>query len=173
MPQPELRPTLSVSTMSNNDEQWSYTGEETVTSQSVLGQCGIKSQHAGGTFKTAYALFIYGSKDWVRSLGHPEQMLPRWATILALAISIIKCCPVLWNPEKPLTCLANSSLPIPCLKCGCMQPVDCFPQGLRMLIAHSQKTLYRVWPRGGVAHLVPSSKLRLILRPGHKNKSKR
>lgn len=107
MLQPELRPTLSVSTMSHNDEQWSYKVEEVMTSQGVLGQCGIKSQHAEGTFKTVYALFIYVSKDWVRSLG-------RWATAPTLAISIIKSCPLSWNPEKPLTCLANSSLPILC-----------------------------------------------------------
>lgn len=87
MLQPELRPTLSVSTMSPNDEQWSYKVEEAMTSQSVLGQCGIESQHAEGTFKTVYALFIYVSKDWVRSLGHPEQTHPRWATAPTLAIS--------------------------------------------------------------------------------------
>lgn len=107
MLQPELRPTLSVSTMSRNDEQWSYKVEEVMTSPGVLGQCEIKSQHAEGTFKTVYALFIYASKDWVRSLG-------RWATAPTLTISIIKSCPLSWNPEKPLTCLANSSLLILC-----------------------------------------------------------
>lgn len=106
MLQSELKPTLSVSTLSHNDEQWSYKVEEVMTSQGVLRQCGIKSQHAEGTFKTVYALFIYVSKDWVRSLR-------RWATP-TLAISIIKSCPLSWNPEKQLTCLANSSLSIPC-----------------------------------------------------------
>lgn len=120
MLQPELRPTLSVSTMSRNDEQWSYNVEEVMTSQGVLGQCEIKSQHAEGTFKTVYALFIYVSKDWVRSLG-------RWATAPTLTISIIKSCPLSWNPENhsPVWQILHS--PFSALNYGCMQSVDSFP----------------------------------------------
>lgn len=47
-----------------------------MTSQSILGQRGNKSQHTEGTLKTGCALFTVLRID-LGGLGHSEQVLPR------------------------------------------------------------------------------------------------